>query len=422
MYKLFLAFRYLQSRKIVFFAVMGLAVGVMTLIVVTSVMGGFADDLRDRIRGTSSHLSVSTYAGEFIPNSDRVIESILRVPHVVAVSPRIEWLVLLGEGKQYAWMVGIDPELECKVGKLEQYMRDGRPPSFALPPDLPPEEAKHAGAIIGSTLFGYADDKADFGMEGVPIRMTTIRPEGRNILPRQATFTIVSRFQSGFDEVDSTCVYVPLEAARKFLGVEKESGVTHLAIAIDDYGNAEEVRSAIRKKMIEKEHGFFEVRTWEDEKRGLVNAVYQEQGLVVLLLFFISIVAGFMVLALLSMMVKEKTRDIGILRSLGASRAGIMGLYVGQGTILGLLGSAFGLFLGSLLVANLNPIANLIYQWTGWHPFPPNIYYLSEIPTQHDPTVMFEIALAGFATAVFFSIPPALRAARLDPVEALRYE
>jgi len=403
MYKIFLAWRYLVSRKIIFLAVGGIAVGVMALIVVTSVMGGFSREMRDRIRGTSAHLNITPADSYFIYNSAKVIERIKNVPEVTGCAPRLEWGALYGSGLTFVQIIGIEPQLEKQVNDYEKYLIKGTPLDF-----LDKDEKNLPSAIIGNQLFLSSD---------INISLTSLRLTGGIPMPTRQEFKVVGAFSTGMFEYD-TNIYIPLKAAQNFLGVP--NGVTKICIAIKDYRNVDAVKEKIGK--ILEPTGAFQIKTWEEEKRILLRAVSTEKNINAFLLFFIVVVAAFNILALLTMRVVEKTKDIGVLLSLGGKPSGIMWLFVWQGLLISFLGSIVGVIAGYTLAAYLNPIENMIYKLTKWKLFPPDVYYLDKIPSEINYLTIVIIVIATLLVGIIFSIYPAIKAARLNPVDALRYE
>jgi lipoprotein-releasing system permease protein len=372
MYKLFMAFRYLRAHRILYFSIAGVAFGLMTLVVVTSVMGGFSRDLRARIRGMQAHVVVVPgQKSHWIGDYEQIAAELRKVPHVLGVAPRIEWEVWLGYTGTFkdAHVVGIVPEHERKVSDLETYFKKGsvkeglvfRPPGLPVPENPP--------AVLGSELR----ELRTFGM-------TTARYAGGPIFLVKS-FENVGFFRSGMAEYDANYVFLELEAAQDFLKVGAGEGaramVNALAIKVDDY---DENGRAAFAGVVEGLHrwnpcdypedhrpgyygarcGQYRIMTWEQTRRVLLAAVDVEKAIMIIVLFMIVIVAGFNIISINTLVVKAKTRDIGILRALGATEGGVIAIFLTAGVLCGFFGSVFGIGLGLLLSTNINEIADLI--------------------------------------------------------------
>jgi lipoprotein-releasing system permease protein len=199
-----------------------------------------------------------------------------------------------------------------------------------------------------------------------------------------------------------------------------DGGATHIQIKLKDYGQADAVVKQLQA-LFPRKYGF-EVNTWEQKQGAIIAAIDVERGILNLLLFLIVGVAGFSILAIFSMIVSEKTRDIGILKSLGASNRGVMSIFLGYGLLLGLVGCALGTVLGLEITIHINQIEQWLTKLTGRQLFDRSIYYFDSIPTNIEPLTVFLLDAGAVGIAVLFSVLPALRAALLHPVRALRYE
>jgi lipoprotein-releasing system permease protein len=218
-------------------------------------------------------------------------------------------------------------------------------------------------------------------------------------------------------EYDSTFVFVPIKELQSMRGIG--TNVTAIQIKLKPGVDANMVRDVLRSKFPPELFGAY---TWRDKQGALLAAVQMERAVLNILLFMIIAVAGFGILAIFFMIVVEKTRDVGILKSLGASSRGIMGIFLGYGLSLGFVGAGVGLTIGLLFVHYINQIRDALEWITGQPVFDPAIYYFYEIPTIIDPFTVSWIVVGALGIAVLASVLPALRAARLHPVEALRYE
>jgi lipoprotein-releasing system permease protein len=240
-----------------------------------------------------------------------------------------------------------------------------------------------------------------------------------------AQFTVVDFYESKMSEYDSTLAFVPLKELQRLRGmVDPQSGlgaVTSIQIRLKKGADLDKARDTLQARFPAPEYPY-NIQTWRDMQGPLLAAVQMETTILNILLFLIIAVAGFGILATFFMIVVEKTKDIGILKSLGAPSSGIAKIFLGYGLSLGIVGSGVGMVLGLLFVVYINQIADLLGWITGTPVFDPEIYYFSRIPTIIDAFTIVWISLGAMLIAVLASVLPAMRAARLHPVEALRYE
>jgi lipoprotein-releasing system permease protein len=297
--------------------------------------------------------------------------------------------------------------------------------SVATGRDFDPNTEQHPGIVLGIGLCSYRSaDGADHfaALPGDDVQVTFPTAS----LPPQVqsgSYTIVDFYESKMSEYDSSFVFVPILTLQQDRGMfDPESGIGNfnsIQITLRPGADAVRVRDLLRSQFPAQQ---YMVSTWRDKQGPLLAAVQMETAVLNLLLFMIIAVAGFGILAIFYMIVVEKTRDIGILKSLGASGRGIMGIFLAYGLSLGIVGSGVGLGLGLAFVANINRIADLLGQLTGRPVFDPSMYYFQEIPTIVEPVTVAWILLGAISIAVLASILPARRAARLHPVKALCYE
>ncbi|HLG42226.1 MAG TPA: ABC transporter permease, partial [Planctomycetota bacterium] len=375
MYKLFMALRYLRANPVVYFSIVGVAIGIATIVVVNSVMSGFSRDIRERIRGMQSHLVIKGRSADIhLDDYEALLAKIRALPHVAGAAPRVQTYAWLGyTGREAdAVVIGIDPAQERGASKVEEFFRRGEKRNFDFLYDTG-EKPTHSGIVVGSELAKLFGGRA---IGAAPGLMTASR---RGTVPQlfNSNFEVVGNFNSGMNEYDTGFIFMDLEAAQRFLrlrGPTQRPVISYIAVNIDDYArNVDSVRMAVLDLLHDREpcrlpdeiHAFgfcgsYVTRTWEEEKRNLLQAVAIEKGLQVVLLFFIILVAAINILTIYTLMVRAKTRDIGILRSLGASTPGIAQVFLTSGLLCGLIGGVFGSIGGLKTAVNLDSVAEVI--------------------------------------------------------------
>jgi lipoprotein-releasing system permease protein len=283
----------------------------------------------------------------------------------------------------------------------------------------------HTGVVLGIALATYRDkENRDrfLVLPGDDVKLT-FPTAGTPPKALDDVFTVVDFYECKMSEYDSSFVFVPINKLQELRGmIDPQSGtrfVTAIQVKLRPGVDNQTVRNKLRKAFPPE---LVSVLTWQDKQGPLLSAVQMETRILNLLLFMIVAVAGFGILAIFFMIVVEKTKDIGILKSLGASSSGIMGIFVGYGLLLGIVGAGGGMVIGLLFVANIDRIADVLSWLTGKPVFDPQIYYFFRIPTIVDPFTVSWIVAGALAIAVMASVLPARRASRLHPVEALRYE
>jgi len=291
--------------------------------------------------------------------------------------------------------------------------------------DFDPAKDKHAGCVLGIGLCSYRALDGSDGFLALPGDDVEISYPTAAKPPKvlSAKFTVVDFYESKMSEYDSSFVFVPIHELQKLRGmVDPSTGIANcnaIQIRLKEGVDLNMVRDLLREGFPAQ---IFKISSWRDKEGALLAAVQMETAVLNVLLFLIIAVAGFGILAIFFMIVVEKTRDIGILKSLGATGRGIMGIFLGYGLSLGIVGAFVGMGLGLLFVRYINEIADVLGRITGTPVFDPSIYYFQKIPTIVEWHTVTWIVAGAVTIAILASILPARRAARLHPVEALRYE
>lgn len=412
-YEMFIGLRYLKAKRkqtfvslITLISIAGVMVGVTALIVVIAVMNGFKEDLRDKILGVTSHVVISRFDGN-ISKYQEVRAKVGEVSGVNAATPFIYTQVMISSRKAISGAVlrGIEPKTASKVINLPKNLRAGS--LEELEAENKPEGMRATpGIILGNELARNIG-----ASRGEPV--TVISPLGRltplGRVPRSQTFRVAGIFDSGMYEYDSTIAYVSLWAAQRFLGIGDR--VTGIEVRVDDIYEADRVARAIGKAL----DGYpYWSRDWMRMNKNLFSALKLEKIVMFIILTLIILVAAFNIVGTLIMVVIEKTRDIAILKSMGATRRSIMKIFLIEGAVIGLVGTLLGL-LGGYTLCTLLATYKFIE-------LPSDVYYISTLPVQMNPLDVALIALAAIVITLAASVYPAWQASRFDPAEAIRYE
>lgn len=526
MFKLLLAWRYLRTRYIALASIVSVMLGVATLIVVNSVMAGFAHEMHNRLHGILSDIFFESYAVEGMPDPEGHMREIKRLCgddiQGMTATIQIPAMVMIPFNGKYVTkqinLIGIDEKTYAEVGdfsnfllhpgnrerlaftlkesgyddrfeggvgwpwrreraaaekswreqlrgleeqeqdrlkqfqgasveikskkEAEQELAEQEAPRDPLAESsasttsddvqvFDPAKEQHVGCVLGIqmiTIRGRDENGAvrDYYLARPGDDVIIALPNaGIPPKPIDAKFTVVDVYESKMSEYDATLAFVPLAKLQELRAmIDPTTGtrsVTSIQIKLRQGANLEAVRDKLRDRFPPSEYPY-QIRTWKDMQSPLLAAVQMETTLLNILLFLIIAVAGFGILATFFMIVVEKTRDIGILKSLGAPSRGVMNIFLSYGLSLGAVGAGVGTILGLLFVWNINGIAKLIEITTGHEVFDPTVYYFSQIPTIVEPVTVCWVIVGSMAIAVAASVLPAIRAARLHPVEAFRHE
>ncbi len=517
MYKLLLCWRYLRTRYIALASIISVMLGVATMIVVNSVMSGFATEMQNRIHGILSDLVLEVRSLDGMADAEWHMEQIRRVAGeaIAGMTPTVVVPAMLSFRHADQWitrqvqLIGIDEKTQSQVsdfGKYLQHPENRRAMSFQLreggydtrdhqggpeakerpqmkragwehrramaeiqafnrlmaqraaasvpseslrsdgtdssdsaglvdpfaavqrpqqEPVFDPATQQHTGAVLGIVMASFRRPTGEDSFLILPGDDVKLTFPTAGTPPKIATddFTVVDFYECKMAEYDSSFVFVPIRKLQELRGmIDPATGMgmfKSIQIKLKPGFDGDAIRDRLAEAF---PRNLYEVQTWRDRQGALLAAVQMETAILNVLLFLIIAVSGFGILAIFFMIVVEKTRDIGVLKSLGASGAGIMGIFLSYGLSLGLVGSGVGLVLGLVFVDHINDIAVVLGKITGKPVFDPSIYYFYRIPTIKDPWTITWIVFGAIAIAVLASVLPALRAALLHPVEALRYE
>jgi len=405
-----IAFRYLRARRqegfisvIAGFSLLGIGLGVATLIIVMSVMNGFRDEFLAKILGESGHITVYAASGS-LGNYDDLTSKVAGIPGVVAVHPLVQGQVLLSTpGHAIGALV--------RGEKIED-MRNQ------------PLIASH---IEAGSLDAVDDDSVVIGYGlawkmGVRLgdSLTLLSPDGNptafGTTPRVKTYKIAAIFNVGESQYDSNIVMMSLPSAQLFFKVP--GAATELEIFVKDPDHIGPINQQIRQVG----GPMTRVLDWTQQNVAYFNAIQTERNVMFLILTLIIVVAAFNIISSMIMLVKDKTKDIAILRTMGATQGMILRIFFLAGASVGVMGTILGFILGVAFADNIEAIRQLLQRFTGTNLFSNEIYFLSTLPAKVEPDEVALVVGMAFALSFLATIYPSWRAARLDPVEALRYE
>ena len=377
----------------------GVAVGVMALLVVLSVMSGFHEDLQRKILGVNAHMVILDYKGA-MPDYQDVVKKIKGDDEIVSYAPFVMGQVMISYGKRAhgVFLRGIDPDLEGKATDIARFMKEGKFADLKSKDEIP-------GIIIGRELASSLGVfKGDL--------ITVLSPVGKigplGMLPKIKQFRIVGIFEVGMFEYDSNLVLTDLHAAQDFFDMKGE--VTGIQLKLKDIYKAPEVRERLQEKL-----GFpLYVKDWMQMNKNLFSALKLEKFAMFVILILIILVASFNIVSMLIMNVIEKKREIAILKTMGATDKGIMTIFMMQGLAIGILGTVVGVAGGYLLCYVLNTYEII--------KLPADVYYLSHLPVKTKFSDFLAVSLSAIIISFLATVYPALQAAKLNPVEPLRYE
>ena len=409
-----IAFRYLGARRrgfgsvVSWVSLIGIMLGVATLIVVMSVMGGFHDTLLSRIVGMNGHVVVYHQDGA-IADYDFLIS---RMRDNQTVARAVESIVPIAEGQVMVTARGNNSGAMVRGIRMTDLAKKTTNGTRVYGRKL--SEINDGELIMGAALSRALGVHMGDTVSLVSANGAT--PTAFGTMPRIMSYPVMTSFFMGMYEYDSGYIFMPLETAQKYLNIG--DSVTHIDLFLK---NPEDTTS-VREALITSLPDGYVVRDWRDLNRGFVGALQVESNVMFLILMLIVIVAAFNIVSSLVMLVKDKSRDIAVLRTFGVSRRSMMHIFILSGTSIGVIGAIFGTVLGVVVAIYIEPIRKF-FQWaTGRDLFPAELYYLSELPSRLEFTTVMGIALIAIALAFLATIYPAWKAANTDPVEVLRNE
>lgn len=410
-----IAGRYLRARRsesfiavIVSFSLVGIALGVAALIVVTSVMNGVREEMLRHFVGLTGHVQVYSQTGR-IDDYSGMSQEIVKIAGVSRVTPLIEDQVMLSSGQKArgGQIRSVAPEALQEFDYLRERLIAGSWQNFA--------DGK--GLLVGERL-------ANNLRLGVGDSLTVISPEGRQtvvgLIPRMKAYPIVGVFKFGMHAIDSSLVVMPFDAAQRYfkLADDGDGQVNGLEVRIDNLDEAEAIAQKINALIGPQ----FAAVSWQRNNAAVFEALNVQRAVMFLILTLIILVAVFNIISSLIMLVKDKQRDIAVLRSMGLSRGQIQRIFVLCGTAIGGIGTLIGVVLGLVIALNVDAIRLWLEQVTGQPLLGEQLYFLASLPAEVDPAEVTAVVVMAMLLSFLSTLYPARRAAKQDPAEALRYE